>query len=35
MKIQITEIQGYLNWLSGYNCPVAIPHKIRERTAIW
>ena len=28
-------IQGYSKWLSGYNCPAAIPHQIRETTTIW
>ena len=27
-------IQGYSKWLSGYNCPAAIPHQIRETTTI-
>ena len=28
-------IQGYSKWLSGYNCPPAIPHQIQETTIIW
>ena len=28
-------IQGYSKWMSGYNCRAAIPHQIRETTAIW
>ena len=28
-------IQGYSKWLSGYNCPAAIPQQIRETTTIW
>ena len=31
----IRHIQGYSKWLSGYNCPAAIPHQIRETTTIW
>jgi len=27
-------IQGYSKLLSGYNCPAAIPHQIRETTTI-
>jgi len=28
-------IQGNSKWLSGYSCPVAIMHQIRETTTIW
>jgi len=28
-------IQGYSKWLSGCNCPAAIPYQIRETTIIW
>jgi len=28
------KIQGYSKWLSGYNCPVEIPHQIRETTTL-
>jgi len=33
--VTFTFIQGYWKWLSGYNCPAAIPHQIRETTIIW
>jgi len=29
------EVQDYSKWLSGYKCPAAIPHQIRETTTIW
>jgi len=34
-RLNITFIQGYSKWLSGYNCPAAIRHQIRETTTIW
>jgi len=31
----LVHVQGYSEWLSGYNCPAVIPHQIRETTTIW